>query len=463
MKLEERKLAELVQEVLTRLSKTQTSVPAGIGIFASMEEAIEAAFLAQKELMALSLQERNQIIQAMREASIASAEYISKLAVEESKMGRMEDKIQKNILAATKTPGTEDLRTEALSGDGGLTVVEMGPYGVIGAITPTTNPSETIINNGIGMIAAGNSVVFSPHPTAKNTSLETIRILNEAIVKAGGPKNLLTSVVEPTIEKAEIMMKHKKIKLLVATGGPGVVKAVLSSGKKAIGAGAGNPPVVVDETADIPKAAQDIIAGCSFDNNLPCIAEKEVFVVEKVAEQLIQCMQKNGAYLLSDPKKLVELEKLLLDGRAPNKDFIGRDAQVILRAIGLEVCPEIRVVIAIVEKDHSFVINELMMPVLPIVKVRNVWEAIDYAVEVEHGFRHTAIMHSKNVDHLTAFARAIDTTIFVKNAPSFAGIGVGGEGHTTFTIAGPTGEGVTSARSFTRQRRCVLSGGLYIL
>jgi len=465
MNIEERKIAELVQEVILKLGQSQqeNSVPSGNGIFEKMDDAIEAAFLAQKELLNLSLSQREKIIQSMREAAIANSEYLAKLAVGESKMGRVEDKVQKNILAATKTPGTEDLEAKALSGDNGLTLIEMGPYGVIGAITPTTNPSETLINNGIGMIAAGNAVVFSPHPTAKKTSLETLRILHEAIVKAGGPSNLLTSVAEPSIEKAEIMMKHKKINLLVATGGPGVVKAVLSSGKKAIGAGAGNPPAVVDETADIPKAARDIVAGCSFDNNLPCIAEKEVIVVERVAEQLVQCMQKSGAYLLQDNEKLKKLEELLLQGRTPNKDFIGRDVQVILRAIGIEVPPEVRVVIMVVDKKHPFVINELMMPVLPIVKVRNIWEAIDLAVEVEHGFRHTAIMHSKNVDHLTALARAIQTTIFVKNAPSFAGIGVGGEGHTTFTIAGPTGEGVTSARSFTRQRRCVLAGGFYIL
>lgn len=456
MEMEKEQIAELVREVMKKLG--QETNPGGV--FEKMEDAIEAAALAQKELMTLKLEQRNKLIQAMREAVVAEAEYIAKLAVEETKMGRVEDKIQKNILAAMKTPGTEDLEAKALSGDNGLTLVEMGPYGVIGAITPTTNPSETLINNSIGMIAAGNAVVFSPHPTAKKTSLETLRILNEAIVRAGGPKNLLTSVAQPSIQQAEIMMKHRKINLLVATGGPGVVKAVLSSGKKAIGAGAGNPPAVVDETADIPKAAGDIIAGCSFDNNLPCIAEKEVIVVEEVAEQLIRCLQQKGAYLVGDTSKL---EKLLINQDGVNKDYIGRDVQIILRQAGIEVGPEIKVAIMVVDKQHPFVQHELMMPILPIVKVRNVWEAIDLAVEVEHGFRHTAIMHSKNVDHLTALARAIETTIFVKNAPSFAGIGVGGEGHTTFTIAGPTGEGVTSARTFTRQRRCVLAGGLYIL
>lgn len=459
--LDERNITRLVQEVMQKLEKTQSLSSFGYGIFDQMEDAIEAAVIAHKELISLGLVQRNKIIQAIRDTAVANAEKLAEMAVEETGMGRFEDKITKNILAATKTPGVEDLETKAKSGDEGVTTVDMLPFGVIGAITPVTNPSETIINNGIGMIAAGNSVVFSPHPSARNTSVETIKLLNQAIVKAGGPENLLVSVAEPTLPKAEIMMKHKKVDLLVATGGPGVVKAVLSSGKKAIGAGAGNPPAVVDETADIPKAAKDIIDGCSFDNNLPCIAEKEVIVVESVAKELIQWMQKSGGYLVqnSDVRKL---EELLIQGKVVNKDFVGKNAQVILQAIGIEVTPEVRAVIMVVDKTHPFVVKELMMPVLPIVKVRNVWEAIDMGVEVEHGFRHTAVMHSKNIDHLRAFAKAIKTTIFVKNAPSYAGIGVGGEGHATFTIAGPTGEGLTSARDFTRQRRCVLAGGLTI-
>lgn len=430
------------------------------GVFAQMEEAIQAAVLAQKELLALSLNKRDAMIQAMRKIAIEKASYLAQLAVEETKMGKVEDKVQKNILAATKTPGREDLESKILSGDNGLTFLEMGPYGVIGAITPTTNPSETIINNSIGMIAAGNAVVFSPHPTAKKTSLETIKFLNKAIVETGGPQNLLTSVAEPSIKQAEIMMKHEKINLLVATGGPAVVKAALSTGKKAIGAGAGNPPVVVDATADIPQSARDIIAGCSLDNNLPCIAEKEVIVEKSVANQLIQCMEESGAYLINDENVLKKLEQLLVPAGVINKKFIGKDVQVILEVVGLTIPENIRVAIMLVDKEHPFVVNELMMPILPIVVVQDFSEAMDLAIKVEHGFRHTSIIHSKNIDHLTLFAKNIQTTICVQNAPSFAGIGVGGEGHTTFTIAGPTGEGVTSARTFTRQQRRVLVSSL---
>lgn len=448
------------------------------GIFATVDEAVAASRVAYKELRKLSTAKREDLIKAMREAAYANATLLAEMAVAETGMGRVADKIVKNQLVAYKTPGTEDLRTEAWSGDAGLTLVEMGPYGVIGAITPTTNPSETVICNGIGMIAAGNTVFFSPHPTAKNTSIFTIKLLNEAVVKAGGPANLLTGVAEPSIAAANEMMAHPGINMLVATGGPAVVKAVLSSGKKAIGAGAGNPPVIVDETADIEKAAKDIIAGCSFDNNLPCIAEKEVIAVGRIADQLIAYMQKNGAYLIKE-QEIERLATLVLTVREEkmaagctdkprkvygvNKDFVGKDAKYLLGKIGIDVPDTVRVVLCETESDHPFVIEELMTPILPVVQVKDVDAAIELAVKVEHGNRHTALMHSKNVDYMTRYAKAIETTIFVKNAPSYAGIGVGGEGFMTFTIAGPTGEGLTSARSFTRQRRCVLVDAFSII
>ncbi len=465
-------IAKITAEIIAKVVEAEKEAkPNTTGIFETMDEAVAAARTAYRELRKLSIEQREKLVQVIRDVAMANAEVMAEMAVKESGMGRVSDKILKNKLVAEKTPGTEDLISHAWSGDKGLTLVEMGPYGVIGAIAPTTNPTETILCNGIGMIAAGNTVVFSPHPTAKNTSVWTIKLINEAIVKAGGPANLMTSVADPSIEAANVMMKHPDVNMLVATGGPGVVKAVLSSGKKAIGAGAGNPPAVVDETADIAKAARDIIAGCSFDNNLPCIAEKEVIAVGSIADELMAYMQKYGAYKISG-QQIEALMQVILTVKEEkmasgctdkpkkiygiNKDYVGKSAKYILSKIGIEVPDSIRVVICETAADHPFVMEELMMPVLPIVQVKNVEAAIELAVKVEHGNRHTAIMHSKNVDNLTRLARAIETTIFVKNAPSYAGIGVGGEGFTTFTIAGPTGEGLTSARSFTRQRRCVL-------
>jgi propionaldehyde dehydrogenase len=455
----------LVKEIMTKL---QHSSPAnitarGTGIFSNMNDAVEACWRAQKEFVKLSLGDRKRIIDAVRIVAVENAEALSEQVVEETKMGNVADKIIKHHLVAEKTPGIEDLKAEAITGDNGLTLLEMSPFGVIGAITPTTNPTATLFCNSIGMLAAGNGIVFSPHPTAKNVSLKTIALINEAIIAAGAPVNLITAVENPTIEQTNVMVAHPKVTMLVATGGPGVVKVVLSSGKKAIGAGAGNPPAVIDESANIEKAALDVIKGCSFDNNLPCVAEKEIIVVESVADYLVFCMKGSGlAHFVEDAATIQKLVDLLIKDGVPNKAFIGRSAQVIMKEVGVQLDDKIKVIAMETPFDHPFVQYELMMPVLPIVRVKDFKEAAEKAIQVEHGFRHTAIMHSRNIEHLSALAKAIQTTIFVKNAPSYAGIGVDGEGHTTFTIAGPTGEGLTSARSFTRKRRCVLADSFNI-
>lgn len=434
-----------------------------LGVFENMNDAIEAASIAQKEFSKYSLSRRCKIIESMREELSKNIEAFAKMGVEETGMGRFEDKVSKHKLAIEKTPGVEDLKSEVDTGDGGLTLYEMSPFGVIGAIAPSTNPTETIICNSIGMLAAGNSVVFSPHPGGKKVSVLAVEIINKAIEKVNGPKNLVVTVKEPTIESTNAMLKHEKINMICATGGPGIVKIALSSGKKAIGAGAGNPPALVDETADIKKAAKDIIDGCSFDNNLPCTAEKEVIVVDCVADELVDCMKNYHAFEIKDRETLEKLEKLVLTEKGTiNKAFVGKNADYIMKQIGINIDPSVKVIFAQVHKDHPFVIEELMMPILPIVRVKNIDEGIELGVKVEHGNRHTAIMHSKNVDSLTKFAKAVQTTIFVKNAPSYAGIGYGSEGHSTFTIAGPTGEGLTSTKTFTRKRRCVLFDGFSI-
>ena len=443
-----------------------------VGVYSDMNDAIDAATAGYKAVRAMSLADREKVIGKIRELCREEAPIMAALGVAETKMGRVDHKTAKHLLVADKTPGTADIVAQAKTGDFGLTLTEMAPFGVVGSITPSTNPSETVICNSIGMIAAGNGVVFNPHPNAIATSNYAIDLVNRASAMAGGPEVLVASVVKPTLETADIMYKHPAIRLLVCTGGPGVVKSVLSSGKKAIGAGAGNPPVIVDDTADVKKAGKDIIDGCCFDNNLPCIAEKEVFAFANIADELIASMKQNGAYLIDRATADKLASVVLVDKKNPktgvvskivNRDCVGRDARVILEKIGVKVGPEVRCVICETDFDHPFVQHELMMPILPIVRVKNIDEAIDLAVKAEHGFRHTAHMHSKNLDNLTRFARAVETTIFVKNAPSYAGIGFGGEGHTTFTIAGPTGEGITSARSFTRYRRCVLSESFRII
>ena len=442
-----------------------------VGIYEDMNDAIKAAEQGYKAVRAMSVEQREAIITEIRRLTLAEAPIMAKLGVEETGMGRVDHKTAKHQLVANKTPGTEDIVSNAKTGDAGLTLIEMAPFGVVGSITPSTNPSETVICNSIGMIAAGNGVVFNPHPNAIAVSNYAVDLVNRASKTAGGPEVLVCSMVKPTLESAAVMQSHPSVRLLVCTGGPGVVRAVLSSGKKAIGAGAGKPPVLGDDTADIAKAGKDIIDGCTFDNNLPCIAEKEVFAFRNIADELISAMLKNGAYLIDSAQadalaKVVLVEKKDKSGKVRkivNRDCVGRDASVLLQKIGITVSTDIRCIICETGFDHEFVQEELMMPILPIVRVDNIDQAIELACKAEHGNRHTAHMHSKNIDHLSRFARAVETTIFVKNAPSYAGIGFGGEGHTTFTIAGPTGEGITSARSFTRQRRCVMADSFRII
>lgn len=435
------------------------------GIFDSMDSAIEASVEAQKALLNSSMEQRQCYVDVIKKTVLEkqNLEVISRMAVDETGIGRYEHKLIKNALAATKTLGTEDLVTEAKSGDKGLTLIEYCPFGVIGAITPTTNPTETIICNSICMIAGGNTVVFSPHPRAKRVSILLVTMLNKALVEAGAPDNLITTVKEPSIENTNIMMEHPKIRMLVATGGPAIVKKVMSTGKKAIGAGAGNPPVVVDETADIEKAARDIVAGSSFDNNVPCIAEKEVFAVDSIYDYLKKCMLDCGAYEITDKTMIEKLDQLVSNEKGkPKVEFVGKSAAYILDKLGISVDDSVCLIIMDAKLEDHLVQEEMMMPILPLVRVPDVDTAITYAHQTEHGNRHTAIMHSKNVEKLTKMARLLETTIFVKNAPSYAGIGVGGEGYTTFTIAGPTGEGLTSPRSFCRKRKCVLSEALNI-
>ena len=468
---DEDRVARVLAKVLGQLSgdapsfSTMEAAMPGDGIFDSVDAAVEAAVIAQRQYLLCSMADRRRFTDGVREVIVQqeNLERISRMAVDETGMGCYEHKLIKNRLAAEKTPGVEDLTTAAASGDDGLTLVEYSPYGVIGAITPTTNPTETIICNSIGMLAAGNSVIFSPHPRAKQVSLLTVRLINQKLALLGAPRNLVVTVSEPSVESTNRMMAHPKIRMLVATGGPGIVKAVMSSGKKAIGAGAGNPPVIVDETAQIEKAARDIVNGCSFDNNLPCIAEKEVIAVAEIADYLIFSMKKHGAYHVTDPGVIDRLAKLVLTEKGgPQTSCVGKSAVWLLDQIGITVGADVRVILIELPLGHPFVQEELMMPILPVVRVRDVDEAIEVAVEVEHGNRHTAIMHSTNVNKLTKMAKLCQTTIFVKNGPSYAGIGAGGEGYTTFTIAGPTGEGLTSARSFARRRRCVMVEALNI-
>lgn len=465
MDLDAKEVERIVLAVLQAMDKSPAGgagmavAKSAPGVFASLDDAVAAASKAQQGLRCLAT--RAKVVEAIRRVGEANARALAEMAVAETGMGRVEDKILKNVAQARQTPGIECLRPAVLTGDRGLTLTENAAWGVIASVTPSTNPACTVINNAISMIAAGNTVVFAPHPAAKRVSQKAVSLINEAVVAAGGPDNVVTTVTEPNIETAQRLFRYPGINLLTVTGGEAVVhEARKHTDKRLIAAGAGNPPVVVDETANLAQAARDIVWGASFDNNIICVDEKELIAVDSIASALKAEMKKHKAVELSaDQVKRLEEVVLACDKNgklAINRQWVGRDAAKIAQAAGIQVPDETRLLFFEATADHPLAVLEQMMPVLPLIRVGTAREGIDLAVRLEGGCRHTAAMHSKDLDHLDYMANAINTSIFVKNGPCLAGLGFGGEGWTTMTISTPTGEGVTSAATFVRLRRCVL-------
>ncbi len=456
---------EVVARVMARLQdgslpdRTGEMPAKPLGVYATVDLAMDAATHAHQILVELPLEKRREIIANVRRRAAEDVRTLANMAHEETGLGRASDKIKKNLLVIHKTPGPEILEATAWTGDDGLTLMERAPYGVIGAITPSTNPTETILNNGIGMVSGGNGVVFNTHPGAKQCSAYVIDLINRASIEVGGPENLMTCVASPTIASANEVMTHKGTNLVVVTGGGAVVKAAMSSGKRCIAGGPGNPPVVVDSTADLDRAARGIVMGASLDNNIICVDEKEVFAVDSIFDELMDRVEALGCVRLRN-HQITRLEKLILqaDREHTVREWIGKDAGKMLREIDVPFKGDPRLIICETDFDHPFVQTELLMPVLAFVRVPDVHAGIDLAVEAEHGYRHTASMYSRDLDALHRMARRFDGSIFVKNASHVAGLGFGGEGYTSFTIASPTGDGLTTARTFTRERRCTLAG-----
>jgi len=467
-------IRSIVEEVLSQLRGAAPvhgrSLSGRFGVFDNVDDAVRAAREAFEQLSARSMEDRKRMIDHIRRISIEQCVELGTMEMEETKIGRLVHKIEKLKTLGEKTPGVEFMRSEVFSGDHGLAVIEHAPFGVIGAITPVTHSLPTITGNAVSMIAGGNTLVVNPHPSGKRVAAEGVRRFNEAIYRDLGIDNLICVIAEPTLESAEQIFKHRGIALICVTGGPAVARAAMNSGKRAIVAGPGNPPVVVDETADLDRAARAIIQGGSYDNNLLCIAEKEVFVVESVFDAMLTAMERAGAVRLCN-REVEALTRVAItqtgEGQhkhdVPAKEFLGQDAAVLARGIGKSVPESAELLFGETDEANPFVPVEQMMPFLPFVRCRSADEAIAKAKHYEHGFRHTSIIHSNDVRNMTKMGRALDTTLFVKNGPCMAALGLGGEGYISFSIATPTGEGVTTPLTFTRERRCSLIDDLRIL
>jgi propionaldehyde dehydrogenase len=471
MPLSEEDLKKIVAEVVRNLG-TAPDAPAsasssGGPVFDTVDAAVSAAEAAQPVFQDLGLVARESIIAAMREVSRANSRRWAEMAVAETGMGRVEDKVLKNQVCIDGTPGVEDLRAVSYTGDKGLTLVEYAPFGVVAAITPSTNAVATIISNAIGILSAGNAVVFSPHPAAKGCVADAVRVLDKAIVAAGGPANLVTTIAKPTQEATKQLLSHPRTNMNIVTGGPAIVKVAMTSGKpcKTIAAGPGNPPVVVDETAVFPDCAREIIYGCGFDNNVLCIAEKEVIVTEAARSRFLEAMRSDSrAYELSG-SQMDQLSKLAIPEPGPepkvNRDFIGKNPSVIAKAIGLSLSDDIRVLWAEVPNDHPFVHTEQLMPVLPVTVAKDVDAAIELARRAEGNNHHSAGMYSTNIRNMTKMGRRMACSIFVKNGCTLHGLGLG-EGYASMSIGTPTGDGITKTSHFVRPLQCSVVGDLRI-
>ena len=454
-------------------TKKATSAPAlrgKYGVFATADEACGAAQEAFLQLKQGGIAARRKIEEIVKAMAEKNAEQWGKIEFEETKIGRLDHKIAKLGLIKL-VPGVDWLRPDARSGDHGITLEEYTPFGVVGAITPSTHSIPTLSGNIVNICSAGNSVVFNAHPSAARCAAVAVRAYNEAIYRETGIENVVCIIEKPTLDSFSALCKNEFTRLLLVTGGPMVVKAAMQTGKRAICAGPGNPPVFVDDTCCPTRAAKAIISGAAFDNNLLCIGEKQVFVLEQVADKLMQKMSENGAVKLN-PSQLEKLTKAaftITPGQGggcaqahTNKDYIGKDPSFLAQAAGINLPSGTQLLFGETDAMHPFVQEEQMMPMIPIVRVKSVEEGIERSLQSEHNYKHTAIIHSHDVENITAMARALDTTLFVKNGPSAAGLGLGGEGYLSFSIATPTGEGITNPRTFTRVRRCVMVDNLRI-
>lgn len=440
------------------------------GVFQDANEACAAAQEAYLQLKQKGVEARRKIEEIVKSLADKHAEPWGKIELEETKIGRLDHKVAK-LKIIKLVPGVDWLRPDGHSGDHGITLEEYTPFGVVGAVTPSTHSIPTLSGNIVNICAAGNAVVFNAHPNAARCAAVAVRAYNEAIHRETGIENIACIVERPTLESFNAICKNENVRLLLVTGGPMVVKAAMQTGKRAICAGPGNPPVVVDDTCCPTRAARAIIDGAAFDNNLLCIGEKEVFVLDQFADTLMQKMSENGAVKLdaAQLEKLTRAAFSFKEGQgggcaqaSVNRDFIGKDPSVLAQAAGVNLPPGTQLLFGETDAKHAFVEEEQMMPFLPIVRVKSVEEGIEHALEAEHGYKHTSMIHSHDVENMTAMARALDTTIFVKNGPCMAGLGLGGEGYLSYSVATPTGEGITNPKTFTRIRRCVMVDNLRI-
>jgi acetaldehyde dehydrogenase (acetylating) len=395
-----------------------------------VRDKLREASKAQKTLASFSQEEIDGIVKRMCDAAADSAERLAQMAVEETGFGNVKDKVTKNLFAAKQVyEAIKDLKTVGIiAEDDERKVWEIAePVGVIAGILPSTNPTSTVIFKALIAVKARNAIVFSPHPSALNCCMEAVRVVNESAVAAGAPDSIIQCLEQPTLAAIQELMTHNLTNLILATGGPGMVRAAYSSGKPAYGVGPGNVPVFIHRSADVALAAKQIVHSKSFDYGTICASEQAVVVEERVKGLFLQELKKNGAYLLTAVEK-DRVAKLILKNKSLNVEIVGRSPQRLGELAGIDVPENIRILVGEeveVGKTVPFSLEKLS-PILALYTVKD-WregsEQCDRLLETG-GHGHTVGIHAKDDEVIREFSLKKQAgRIVVNSGTTFGGIG----------------------------------------
>jgi acetaldehyde dehydrogenase (acetylating) len=389
-------------------------------------EAVESAHLASFTVAKFDQDRIDRICEAMAKVALAEAARLGRMAHQETGFGKPEDKYEKNRFAAEDVWNFfKNLKTVGVISDKGSVVEIASPRGVVAAIIPSTNPTSTAIFKIIIAIKSRNTIVLSPHPSAVRCIAETTRVMKEVAIKEGLPPDAIHCLTNPTIEGTEALMKHKQTKVILATGGLGLVRAAYSSGKPAFGVGPGNVPVYIEKTADIEKAVSDILTGTCFDNGTICASEQSVVVDASIAKQVREEFKRQGAHFLNEDEAEKVAKVLVTEQRTLNPKIVGKSAEYIANLAGISIPPNVRCLIADcggVGRDYPWSIEKLS-PTLAFFVVENFEKAALRCLEVLNfgGMGHTVGIHTRDRNTAIAFAELMPAARICTNTPTTLG------------------------------------------
>ncbi|MBE6908236.1 MAG: acetaldehyde dehydrogenase (acetylating) [Ruminococcaceae bacterium] len=392
---------------------------------------VAKAKAAQREYAAFDQSRIDEAVRAVAEACAAEAERLAKMACEETGFGVWQDKVLKNLLGSTMTyEAIKDLKTVGvLREDREKKVTEIGvPMGVVAALIPSTNPTSTVMYKSLICLKSGNAIIISPHPGARNSILETFRVVEKAARAAGVPDGVVQCVSTPTPESTSALLKHPDIGIILATGGEAMVKAAYSSGNPALGVGPGNGPSFIERSADIPAAIRRIFDSKTFDNGTICASEQSIVTERCIADKVMDEAKRQGGYFLSDEESKRVGAYLMRANGTMNPKIVGRSAKTIADMAGVSVPEGTRVLISpqtTVGKDNPYS-REKLCPVLAFY-VEEDWErACARCMEIlfNEGRGHTMTIHSQNEDIIREFAlKKPVSRLLVNTAGSLGGVG----------------------------------------